>query len=100
MSELDGVTDVELLEETEVVLGEEVTPLDEVVVLVVVSVEVVVSVDVVVSVEIVVPPSVEEKGMLGKTISHDASNKVIKPMGINKCFFMGVSFKIFYHFKL
>jgi hypothetical protein len=89
-----------------VVLGEEVTPLDVVVVLVVISVEVVgsvevvVSVDVVISVEIVVPPSVEEKGMLGKTISHEASNKVIKPMGINKCFFMGFSFKVFYHFKL
>jgi hypothetical protein len=67
---------------------------------VVVSVEVVVSVDVVISVEIVVPPSVEEKGMLGKTISHEASNKVIKPIGINKCFFMGFSFKVFYHFKL
>ena len=50
--------------------------------------------------EPVVDGSEDKEGVLGKTISHEASNKVIKPIGINKCFFMGFSFKVFYHFKL
>jgi hypothetical protein len=79
------------------VLVEEITELDGVLVAVsvdvVISTEVVVStevmsVEVVVPVEIAVPSLFEEKGVLGKTISHEASNNVNKTVGIKKCFFI------------
>ena len=87
-SELDGALDAELDDETDVTLDEEISSLDIVVVLVVVSLEVVVAL------------SLEEKGMLGKTTSQEARSKVIKPTGMNKCFFIKSTFNVFYHFKL
>jgi len=52
------------------------------------GVEVVVSVEIVVSEDTVVLFSLEMKGTLGKTISHEASKRVNKLIGIKECFFM------------
>jgi hypothetical protein len=46
------------------------------------------SVDIVVSEDIDVLFSLEVKEILGKTISHEASKRVNKLMGINECFFL------------
>ena len=81
----------ELDEASDVGLDDEVTSLD--VVLVVVSLEVGVSV------EVDEPSSLGVSERLGRTISHDVSNKVIKPIETNSCFFMVFTFKVFYHFQ-